>query len=106
LSAGPDSMKRVQDQAIAAFRKVRGLDTAKENDFEVVSNDSMRGIFDNLATMVTIASAFMCFLSLIVGGIGVMNIMLVAVTERTREIGLRKGLGGRPMRIRMEVVVE
>src|SRR2546430_550794 len=42
MAPDPDSMKRVQDQAIAAFRKVRGLDTAKENDFEVVSNDSMR----------------------------------------------------------------
>jgi len=106
MAPDPDSMKRLQDQATAAFRKVRGLDAAKENDFEVVSNESMRGIFDNLATMVTIASAFMCFLSLIVGGIGVMNIMLVAVTERTREIGLRKALGARRMRILMQFVIE
>src|SRR5438132_1642489 len=87
-------------------RQRPGLHTAKENDFELVSNESMRGIFDNLATMVTIASAFMCFLSLIVGGIGVMNIMLVAVTERTREIGLRKALGARRMRILMQFVIE
>ena len=106
MAPDPDSMKRLQDQAVVAFRKVRGLDAAKENDFEVVSNESMRGLFDNLATMVTIASAFMCFLSLIVGGIGVMNIMLVAVTERTREIGLRKALGARRMRILMQFVIE
>ncbi|HEY2028953.1 MAG TPA: ABC transporter permease [Myxococcales bacterium] len=101
-----DGMKRLQDQTVAAFRRVRGLDNAKDNDFEVVSNDSLHEMFDNLSLMVKLASGVMCFLSLLVGGIGVMNIMLVAVTERTREIGLRKALGARRLRILMQFVIE
>jgi putative ABC transport system permease protein len=101
-----DGMKKLQDQSVAAFRRIRGLDNAKENDFEIVSNDSLHEMFDNLSMMVKLASGVMCFLSLIVGGIGVMNIMLVAVTERTREIGLRKALGARRLRVLMQFIIE
>src|SRR3954462_7096234 len=101
-----ESMKKLQDQAVGAFRRIRGIEASKENDFELVSNESLREMFDNLSTVVMLASGVMCFLSLLVGGIGVMNIMLVAVTERTREIGLRKALGARRLRILMQFVIE
>ncbi len=100
------SMRKLQDQAVGAFRRIRGLDTSKENDFELVSNESLREMFDSLALVVTLSSGVMCFLSLLVGGIGVMNIMLVAVTERTREIGLRKALGARRFRVLMQFIIE
>jgi putative ABC transport system permease protein len=101
-----NGMKKLQDQAVAAFRRVRGLDNSKENDFEVVSNDSLHEMFNNLSLAVGVSSAIMCLLSLLVGGIGVMNIMLVAVTERTREIGLRKALGARRLRVLMQFIIE
>ena len=106
MANSADEVKRLQDAAIGAFRRIRGVPAQDENDFEIYSNDSMRETFDQLAGTVTAASLIMCAFSLLVGGIGVMNIMLVAVTERTREIGLRKALGARRLRVLMQFIIE
>ena len=99
-------MHRLMDLSVSAFRRIRGLDANVENDFDMYSNESMRATVDELTSKVQYFMIGICCLSLLVGGIGVMNIMLVAVAERTREIGLRKALGARQARVLTQFVVE
>jgi putative ABC transport system permease protein len=106
VMAEAGNMQKLQDQAVAALRLLRGLRNDQENDFEVFSNDSIRATFDELADKVKWVMGVVCALSLLVGGIGVMNIMLVAAAERTREIGLRKALGARRVRVLTQFVIE
>ncbi|BDG04540.1 ABC transporter permease [Anaeromyxobacter oryzae] len=102
----------IEDQAQAmvevkaALRRSRGLAPQEEDDFEVFSNETAANLFDDLARLVGAATFGLCALSLLVGGIGIMNIMLVSVTERTREIGLRMALGARRRRILAQFLVE
>ena len=70
------------------------------------SMDSMLDQVNSMMSTLSIAIAVIAGISLLVGGIGVMNIMLVSVTERTREIGIRKALGARDSAIRMQFIVE
>ncbi len=106
VATTPEDAPRALEEVIATLRRVRGLKPQDANDFEIFSNETSAELFDNLARMVGAATFGVCGLALLVGGIGVMNIMLVSVTERTREIGVRMALGARRGRILAQFLVE
>jgi putative ABC transport system permease protein len=106
MARSAQEVTRTQDAAIAAFRRIRGLQAWDDNDFEVFSNESLRSTVDDLVGKAELFAIGVCALALLVGGIGIMNIMLVAVAERTQEIGVRKSLGARRLRILLQFVIE
>ena len=102
----PALIARTQDEVTALLRRARGVAPEAENDFEMFSNASLQDSFDQLTGTIAAASIGICAIALLIGGIGVMNIMLVSVTERTSEIGVRRALGARRRRILAQFLVE
>mgnify|MGYP000990772875 CR=1 FL=1 len=94
------------DEATRLMRQRRDVGPTADNDFEVSTNETMAKSLNELSNVVTAATFGVCILSLLVGGIGILNIMLVSVTERTREIGIRKALGAKKHRILLQFATE
>ncbi len=93
-------------EATSLFRKIRRLSAAAENNFELYKSDNLaKELIDNLK-FVTIAASVIGFITLLGAAVGLMNIMLVSVTERTREIGIRKAIGATPTAIRRQFLIE
>jgi putative ABC transport system permease protein len=94
------------EEARMILRTIRNVAPGDEDDFTIFSNDSLIATFNDFTLYVKLGVGFMSFISLIAAGIGIMNIMLVSVTERTREIGIRKALGARKSNILSQFVTE
>lgn len=88
-----DYLEMAMDEIIGVMRVIRNVAPGLENDFEIETNDSLAGTFDQFTFILYAVGFIIGGITLFGAGIGVMNIMLVSVTERTREIGIRKAVG-------------
>jgi putative ABC transport system permease protein len=106
VTAAPGAVYRAEDQIIEILRGERGLLAGEEDTFSINRQSELLKIFtEETAALFGVAIAI-GLVTLLVGGIGVMNIMLVAVTERTREIGVRRALGARRRTILVQFLTE
>jgi putative ABC transport system permease protein len=98
----PDLVSAITDEGTAVLRARRKVPFNKPNDFGIMTPDKLIGNFRAITGGITLTMIFISSIALIVGGVGVMNIMLVSVTERTREIGVRKAIGA----VRRDIVMQ
>ncbi len=96
----------LQSQATGVMRAVRHDRLGQEDSFDIESPDSLSGTLDSLSGKMRLAGGSIAFLALLGASIALMNIMLVSVTERTREIGIRKALGATARQIRLQFLLE
>ncbi len=105
-AASEDKNSSAIDQITETLRRTHKLKEGEENDFSVRSQTEMAQMFTSISDIMTALLGAIAGISLLVGGIGIMNIMFVSVTERTREIGLRLAVGGRAIDIMAQFLVE
>ncbi len=101
-----DSYNDVIEAAIGHFRKIRKVPAGEENDFSIFSNESMITQVNDITGPIKIGALAVSLVALLAAGVGIMNIMLVSVTERTREIGIRKAIGARKSSILLQFLIE
>ncbi len=102
----PEQLDAAINEATQMFRIIRGDMPGKDNSFEISKNNSLAQMLIENIQYVTMAATLIGLITLLGAAIGLMNIMLVTVTERTREIGTRKAIGATPSRIRQQFLIE
>jgi putative ABC transport system permease protein len=105
-SRDPAVFEQAQDEARGILRAARHVRPGQADDFEIVTPEMLLSLWKNLSGAIFVVIIGVSLISLVVGGIVIMNIMLVSVTERTREIGIRKALGARGRDILFQFLIE
>jgi len=101
-----DLYNETVEQVISIMRTIRKVKPGEENNFEIYSNESLIASVNNFTKYFKYGAGFISFIALVAAGIGIMNIMLVSVTERTREIGIRKAVGAKNKNILSQFLIE
>ena len=97
---------RTIDAAIGYMRTIRKVAPGEENDFDIFSNESLIAQVGQITQYVRLGAIVIAFIALLAAGVGIMNIMLVSVTERTHEIGIRMAIGARSRDILVQFLIE
>jgi putative ABC transport system permease protein len=105
-ASGADTYDDCLEQVRGILRSVRQVPPGEEDDFSVFSNDSVIQVFNETTKYVRLGIMLISAIALLAAGVGIMNIMLVSVTERTREIGIRKAIGARKKNILTQFILE
>jgi putative ABC transport system permease protein len=106
MSYSSSDYNNVIEAAVGHMRKIRKVDPGEDNDFDIFSNESLIGQVNDITGPIKIGAIVVSIIALLAAGVGIMNIMLVSVTERTREIGIRKAVGARKSNILTQFLLE
>jgi putative ABC transport system permease protein len=102
----PELLDQAREEIINALRLLRGVPYDKENDFAIFTQENLVELYEDITGTIVLVMVIISSIGLMVGGVGVLNIMLVSVTERTREIGVRKAIGARKANILFQFLIE